>query len=231
MFSTINAYITNLIEAHPIDPFTDSVGAFLSHGSIFLPFLFLLIEEAGVPVPIPGDAVIAFIGYQISRGNISYAVSFILFLISVLAGSSILYYLSYRYGEKLVVMVGKYLHVNEKKLTLARSAFKEFGPIAIIFGRHIPGFRIPITIFAGLSEIKYKTFILCEFISVVLWIPIYLSIGERLGPKTVKLFHAHHWYFVIAAIPLLFFLGSYIYVKVKEFRQKRKHQRETKDSD
>jgi membrane protein DedA with SNARE-associated domain len=173
------------------------------------------LEESGIPIPIPGDIVIAYTGFQVSKGLIPYFAAFALLLFSVLLGSSILYYLSARYGNKLVTRFGFFLHINEKKLLIVEEKFRKYGPWVIIIGRHIPGFRIPITVFSGMSKITYKTFIISTFLSVIIWIPFYLSVGAKLGPKSAKLLHGHPEYFYFAAIPFVLFVIYLIYLRFK----------------
>lgn len=185
---------------------------FLTHQGAYALLVLLLIEEAGIPLPIPGDVVIAYTGYEVSRGNIPYIGAFLLLLIAVLIGSSILYYLSARFGQKIVLTFGRYIHLNEKKLLTVEEKFRKYGPWVIIFGRHVPGFRIPITVFAGMSKISYKTFIISTFISVIFWIPFYLALGQQLGPKTMQLLRGYNKYFLIALIPFIVFIGSLIYL-------------------
>lgn len=201
----------NFFESYQLEPFTDLVEAFLIHQGTYAPLLLLLLEEAGVPLPVPGDVVVAYTGYEVSRGNIPYIAAFLMLLIAVLIGSSILYYLSARFGQQIVLRFGHYIHLNEKKLLVVEEKFRKYGVWVIIFGRHIPGFRIPITVFAGMSDMTYKTFIGSTFISVIFWIPFYLAVGQSLGPKTMQLLKGHQQYFMIALIPFFIFIGSLLY--------------------
>lgn len=166
------------------------------------PMTLLFAEEGGFPLPLPGDLYIAYVGYQIHRGIIPYHVAFIVLMIGILCGSTILYFLSYYFGKNLVLRFGKYIHLNEKKLIYLEKKFRKYGALVIIFGRHVPGFRIPITIFAGLSKVKYSTFILSEAVSIIAWIAIFLQIGVKLGKNTNVLFHNHFSFLLIILIPL-----------------------------
>jgi membrane protein DedA with SNARE-associated domain len=195
----------------------DLIGFFLHNQGLIAPSLLLTLEESGVPLPVPGDVLVAYRGYQISQKLLSYQVAFISVLLPVLLGSSILYFLSYNFGEKLVLRIGKYLHFDEKKLVRVERYFKKYGILVIIIGRHIPGFRIPITIFSGISKISYPTFILSTFVSVVFWIAFYLSVGEKLGRKTIKLLHSSGHYFYLLIFPIL------ILIFLLYLRRRRKH--------
>jgi membrane protein DedA with SNARE-associated domain len=184
----------------------DYIEVFIKSQLTLAPVLLLTLEEAGIPVPIPGDIVIAFVGYQASLGKISYVAAFFILLTAVLTGSSILYYLSSHYGNRLVKRFGPYLHINEEKLHTVERQFKRFGPLVIIFGRHIPGFRIPITIFSGMSGVSFRTFFLSTIASVIIWIPVNLALGAKLGHRTVKLFEGHTEYFYLISIPFIVFI-------------------------
>ncbi len=197
------------------DSFKEWVMSLIREQPLLGPSVLLLIEEIGVPLPIPGDVYIAYAGYQVSKGTILYIPTLLVLLSSVLLGSSILYYISYRYGESLVLRFGKFIHLNERKLKFIEHKFRKFGPLVIIIGRHIPGFRIPVTVFSGISKVSYKTFILSEFISVFIWIVVFLKVGEQLGRKTLTLFHSNYGLLFILLIPIVltavtFFFGKFI---------------------
>lgn len=200
--------------------------ALLHQQAYLAPVLLLTAEEAGIPLPVPGDFVIAYIGYQVSKGVLPYAVAFLLLILTVLVGSSILYALSSRYGQRMVLQFGKYLHVDTQKLLTVEEKFKRYGPWVIILGRHIPGFRIPITIFAGMSRMRYRTFLLSTFISVIFWIALYLTIGKSLGAKTVSLLHAHHGYYLFVVVPLVICLLYVLYAVF--YKSKRTKEKERK---
>lgn len=214
--------ILSFIEHYTSEPFVEWVEKFLSNQGVFAPILLLFLEEAGIPLPVPGDVVLAYTGFQVSQRTIAYPVAFLSLLFAVLVGSSILYYFSSKYGQMIVLKLGKYIHLSEHKLIIVEEKFKRYGPWVIIFGRHIPGFRIPITVFAGMSEITYKTFIVSTFISIIFWIPFYLSLGERLGPRTMQLFKGHPSYFLIAIIPFIIFIGSVIRIRIRDVQYKEK---------
>jgi membrane protein DedA with SNARE-associated domain len=134
-------------------------------------------------------------------------------MFSILLGSSVLYYLSYFYGEPLVEKFGRFIHLNEKKLKYIERKFRQYGPLVIMIGRHIPGFRIPITVFSGVSRVKYKTFIISEFFSVLVWVLIFMQVGVKLGKRTMALFHNHDSLIFFLAIPVVLTIITLIFGK------------------
>lgn len=153
-------------------------------GSIFL----LFIEEAGIPLPIPGDVFVTYTGYRVINGDIPYFLAFVILLSAVMIGSSILYYISFRFGQVLIDKYAHILHLTPERLLYVEKKFKVFGPWVIIFGRHIPGFRLPITVFAGMSKMPFKSFFWSSFLSTVPWVLFNLQLGMRMGPRVGRLF-------------------------------------------
>jgi membrane protein DedA with SNARE-associated domain len=188
-----------------IDGLEDIIAGFLVHQTYLAPIILLVLEEIGVPLPF-ADIVIAYTGYQVAVGRIPYLFAFLILLMADIIGATILYLVARRYGKTIVSKFGKYIDLDMNKLDLVEGVFRKYGPIAIIIGRHIYGFKVPITLFSGISKMKYWVFALSVIVSDSFWIPFYLSLGRRLGPKTIKLFHAYHinhWFYLLVLIPII----------------------------
>lgn len=196
-----------------LDSLEDIVVGFFKIHPLVGPMTLLFAEEAGFPLPIPGDVYISWVGYQILRGVVSYHVAFITLMIGILGGSTILYIISFYLGKRIVLKFGKFIHLNEGKLIFLEKKFRQYGPLLIVFGRHIPGLRIPITIFSGISKVKYTTFIISEAISIVFWIVIFLQVGIKLGRHTTTLFHNHYSFLLLLAIPVTLTIFTIIFGK------------------
>ena len=184
-----------------LDKIQDFLANFLVHQIYLAPIILLTLEEIGVPLPF-ADVVIAYTGYQVAAGRIPYVVAYLVLLVSDMLGATILYLIAKHYGRKVIDRFGKYIDLDMKKFTTVEEKFRKYGPIAIIIGRHIIGFKIPITLFSGISKMRYRTFAVSVLISDSLWIAFYLSLGEKLGPKTLHLLHDHHWYALLFLFPI-----------------------------
>jgi membrane protein DedA with SNARE-associated domain len=172
-----------------LDEYVDGIQVTLQAHVVLAPLLLLLIEETGFPLLVPGDAIIAYVGYGLRQGG-STAMwqAFIIAVIAILIGSSILFYLSKRYGQLVIRLLARFMFIKQKHITRAEKLFARYGVWAIIIGRHIPGMRIPVTIFAASSGISYVKFILSTFVSTFGWVILYLEIGSRFGGNFIALF-------------------------------------------
>ena len=140
-------------------------------------FFFVLIEEAGIPIPVPGDSLVMLAGAK-QHKTLGYDVSMILISsIAVFAGCSILYFIIRHKGRPLLDKYGRYIHLNERRLAMLERWFARHGRLAIIFGRLIPGLRIPTTIMAGLSDVPYSEFAPTAAIAAIVWSVFYFWIG------------------------------------------------------
>jgi len=203
------------------DGLEDVVITFLAHQVYLAPIILLIVEEMGVPLPF-ADLVIAYTGYQVAIGKIPYIIAYIILLVSDVIGATILYLIARRYGKKLVDKFGKYIDLDMDKLNAVEGKFRKFGPLVIIVGRHIYGFKVPITIFSGISKMRYIVFLISLIISDSFWIPFYLSIGKKLGPKTMRLFHVYHvnhWYYLLILVPII--LALFPFFLMRKGKQKK----------
>ena len=198
---------------HLLDNFIDAIQIILQSHVVLAPLLFLLIEEMGVPLPVPGDAIIAYVGYNLSKsGTVTLWQAFFVAIFSILIGSSVLFFFARRWGQLAIRWLARFVFLKQSHVTKAEKLFNRYGVWAIIFGRHIPGLRIPITIFAASSGLSYLAFILSTFISTVAWVIFYLNVGSRFGGSLANLFRRDAFLTVAVFIAVVvIFLGLHIY--------------------
>lgn len=192
---------------------------FLNTHQLFASSLLLFIEEAGIPIPVPGDIIIAFIGFKFSLGHLNIFETFFSLLFSIILGSTVLYTISRTLGKTMLLKLSRYIGINEEKYNLIEKEFKKFGVFVIIFGRHIPGFRIPITIFSGIFQIGYIKFISSVTLTASLWIIFYLWVGKTLGKETITILHNHHGLQLFFLVPFGV-LALYLFFRFRKFSLK-----------
>lgn len=179
----------------------------------YLPgFGLLYLEESGVPLPAPGDVFVMFVGAHIPHHFFAWLFAWLGLILVVVLGATNLYFLSRRFGTRLVHSeLAEYVHLNPKRLAMAEAWFKRWGVLAIIFGRHIPGFRVPITVASGVFGVGWPTFAASVAVSTAIWAGVMLTLGITIGPRLALLLHAHGWvYFIWGAIVAVLILSVYV---------------------
>jgi membrane protein DedA with SNARE-associated domain len=161
------------------------LGLFHAHELTTL-FIAILVEESGIPIPIPGDALVTLAGTQTPH-TMGHALAVVgVSSLAIYLGSSLLFTVVHCGGRPLLMKYGKYVLLNEQRLARMERWFASRGRSGIIVGRLIPGLRIPTTIMAGLSGIAYSEFAFTMALAAVVWSAFYYIVGSVLG-RTVPL--------------------------------------------
>jgi len=178
----------------------------------FLPgFALLYLEESGVPLPAPGDVFVMYVGTRIPHTPVAWVAAWFGLVLSVVLGATNLYLISKRYGRRLAEsQFAEYVHLSHERLAKAEVWFKRYGVLAIIFGRHIPGFRVPITVAAGVFGVPYRVFAPSVAVSTAIWACVMLTLGVKFAPRLAVLLQAHSWVYLIwGAIVVALVAGIY----------------------
>jgi membrane protein DedA with SNARE-associated domain len=179
----------------------------------FLPgFALLYLEESGIPLPAPGDVFVMYVGIHVPHHLAAWIAAWLGLIVAVVLGATNLFLVSRKYGRRLVEsQFAEYVHLSHSRLARAERWFNRYGVLAIIFGRHIPGFRIPITVAAGIFQIRYPIFAASVAVSTAIWAGIVLIIGINYGPRLADLLRVHSFlYFVWGAIVLALVVSIFI---------------------
>ncbi len=206
-----------------IHQYAHLIEGFLHANFILAPLLLITVEEMGIPILVPGDAILAYTGALVKGAgpSVSMITATVIGILAVLIGSTILYFIAHRWGQLIVRKLGQFIFLKESQIDKAEALFAKYGVLTIILGRHIPGMRVPVTIFAATSGVKYSTFILSTFISAILWIFFWLSFGHHYGANIEHLVRAHTLpsFLILVGIILAFVLFHFI-GKLREKRHK-----------
>jgi len=147
-------------------------------------FAILLIEEAGVPLPIPGDI---FIGTASALPNSNYFPVVAVVVSATLIGSTILFTLSSKVANPLLLKFGPKIKITPEKIKKVEKWFEKYGGFTIVIGRLIPGLRIITPIVAGIFGVSYRTFWLYTALAAFIWANIYFLIGKFSGEILAQL--------------------------------------------
>jgi membrane protein DedA with SNARE-associated domain len=159
----------------------------------------LYLEESGIPLPVPGDFYVAFMGRLYAGSLPRMMLAWLGIIAVVIAGSTNLYWLSRRWGPALLghPIAGRLLLLNERRLEKARGWFDRWGVWAIIFGRHIPGFRIAITVIAATMGVPYRVFVPAVAISTAIWAALGLWLGATVGQAIGTVLFHRGWIYLL----------------------------------
>jgi membrane protein DedA with SNARE-associated domain len=178
--------------------------------------LLLYIEETGVPLPVPGDVYLVYLGRIASGSPPKLVLAWFAVVVVVVAGASNLYWASRRWGRRLLEnRIALAMHIEPERILRAEAWFARWGAVAIIFGRHVPGMRIPVTVVSGIFRVSYAIFVPSVAVSTAVWAAVWIWLGARFGPTLGRLIGQHRWTYIVAAAVVILVIS---YVAVRVFR-------------
>jgi membrane protein DedA with SNARE-associated domain len=137
-------------------------------------------ESAGLPIS--SEIVVPLGGALASQGKLNLILVVLVSSLANLAGSLIAFYLTRRYGERVVLSrVGRRLGLSRGHLRLSNRFFERFGLWAVFVGRLLPIIRTYISFPAGLSRIGYVRFTLATMAGAIPWNFALAYAGLKLG--------------------------------------------------
>jgi membrane protein DedA with SNARE-associated domain len=141
---------------------------------------FLMALESMI-APIPSEAVMPFVGFQVADGKWSLWLAVFATSAGSLIGSLISYYMGYYGGKPVVLKVGKYLLLDRHDLEITERFFqRRSGTLTLFISRFVPVVRHLISIPAGMGRMPVIPFCLATVIGATLWNGFLLACGMKL---------------------------------------------------
>jgi membrane protein DedA with SNARE-associated domain len=119
----------------------------------------ILLKEAGVPLPIPGDLVIIGAGASLAGDLPAAGVVLAVILVAGFVGASIQFFLFRSTLRRPLLAALERLGVSGARLQSLSDRFRSFGARAVAVTRMTPGVRIAVIPAAALAAIPYSVFL------------------------------------------------------------------------
>lgn len=161
--------------------------ALLERHALVVILVVILIEELGVPMPIPGDVMMMLAGIRAAEGVYPLWLVLLLQEAVTVVGTTGLFLLSERCGRPFVLRYGRFIHLTPAALDRAEGFLRRHGGGAIVLGRLTPGMRIFTPIAAGVLGMPYRVFLPSVAVGGGLYVLVFTLLGYFVGPQAVAL--------------------------------------------
>ena len=161
----------------PIELFSDLQMLVLRYGYLAL-FVLLMLEEAGIPLPVPGDLLIAYAGFLAAQGHMELDRRFRRVPGSRGAGRLHPLFAQLRWGRPAINRYGRILRLTPEKIQRAESFFWRRGRLAVIVGQLTPGLRTVTSIVSGLFAAPAQIFVPSTLVASAFWVAVFLLLGS-----------------------------------------------------
>ena len=192
----------------------EHIRQFLIHWGYWGVAAFLLLENAGVPLP--GETVLllaSVLAFKSHELRLPWII--VVGTIACTAGDNIGYLIGSAGGRPLLERWKNFFHVKDEHIHSAEELLHRYGPIAIFFARFIAGARIVAGPLAGVLRMHWKTFALFNFLGAVTWVTVIASIGYLFGSQLDRLLATVKHVELALLILLLIGLAVYLWRRKK----------------
>jgi membrane protein DedA with SNARE-associated domain len=159
----------------------DVLDILLSHGSIGLVVLALVV--AGLGLPVPEDIMLLAAGVLVYRGEVSYVGALAACAVGVIIGDTTIFLIARRLGPAALVRRPLRWLITPERRVKIEEMFRKRGKVIVFLGRHMAGLRAPIFAMAGINGIKLRDFWLYDGLGLCVSAPVVIGIGYVLADQ------------------------------------------------
>lgn len=183
----------------------------------------IILQEIGMPNPIPVELLVFFTGYLSYKGVLYLPFVIITAIGADIVGASILYLIFYTSGVFLIRKRPKWLHVSEKKIIQFREKINNGGWGSIFLFRLVSVTRGYAAIISGLLHVNLKIYVPTVIMAAVTWTGFYSILGFMLGPSSNKIFSIpeHFKYFLFAILFIVLSISIFVWLRNKHLNKKK----------
>jgi membrane protein DedA with SNARE-associated domain len=179
------------------------LAAVTAHAYLTL-FLAISVEEAGVPLPIPGDLIISYYGWRAAGDPFEIVRTILTCAAASTAGTQAPYWLARRFGRRVTRKVEFWLDIDPAKVDQLFERIDRHGFRAVVIARLIPGLRVAVSVVAGTAGVPVFAFTAGVFVAATIYWTLWVMVGVLLGPKVAEVLSPAYLRVIIIAIPVVF---------------------------
>ena len=157
----------------------DRVLSLISHYGYLVILLGVMLESAGVPLP--GETILIASGVLVQQGHLDLGDAIVFGILGAVMGDQIGYWVGREGGRPFVLRWGRYVFITPARLARAEAFFERHGGKAVFLARFISGLRVFGALVAGISRMRWTTFILYNVLGGAVWATAVVLLGYFLG--------------------------------------------------
>ena len=163
-------------------------------------FVGIALENMGIPLP--GETIVIVGGFLAGSGELNYWLVLASAIAGAVLGDNFGYWVGRTGGWQLLVSIGRIFRIQEYQLEEAKARYSQNAVKAVFFGRFITLLRIFAGPLAGITQMPYRQFLLCNFGGAAVWASTIVTLTFVLG-KAVPLEQIVSWVAQLGIVALL----------------------------
>jgi membrane protein DedA with SNARE-associated domain len=141
----------------------------------------LLVKEAGLPVPIPGDLIVIGLGVAAAEGRFVPIVALVAAIGASIVGGCVQFAMVRGPARRGLLAMLKRFGVGEDRIDRQAERFRRGGPVAVAVARMTPGVRIVAVAAAALAALPFGAFVSGLAIGNAVFIAGHFGLGMAFG--------------------------------------------------
>jgi membrane protein DedA with SNARE-associated domain/rhodanese-related sulfurtransferase len=187
--------------------------AFFVHYAYGILFLWVLVEQLGIPIPsIP---VLLTAGTLSATHELHASYALVVVLAACVVADSVWYMLGRRYGSRILTLLCRFSFEASTCVVKTEGYFTRRGPVTLLFAKFVPGLSTVAAPIAGQTGMPYGRFVMYDLAGSIIWAEAYLLAGRFFGDvakKSAPFFHLlSHFAFAIFVLMVLGFMGYRVF--------------------
>jgi len=156
--------------------------AFIYNYGYLAIFLLIFAQEIGIPIPVPNELVLMFIGYLSLKGVLLLPFIIILAFLADFIGTNLLYMLFFFFGNYIINHKWRWFPLSKKRIISFSERINKGNKLTIYLCRFTPFVRGYVSVVTGLTRIKPSKYLPITFITAAVWSIMFVIIGRLIGP-------------------------------------------------
>jgi membrane protein DedA with SNARE-associated domain len=203
----------------PLPGFLAPVGKYLSEYGYWAIFLFVMLEDFGVPLP--GETILIAGAIDAGTGRLNIVAVGVIGFAAAVAGDNIGFAIGHFGGRALALRWGKYVFLTEERLSKTERFFDTHGGKIITIARFAEGLRQLNGIIAGISGMYWLRFVAFNALGAALWVGCWVSVGYYGGQHITAIYDYITRYSLYALIGAAVALVIWVALRLRRRRRGR----------
>lgn len=199
----------------------DFITGWIETGGLLAVGLLMILEN--VFPPIPSELIVPLAGFQAAQGSFSLVALLIVATLGSTLGTLLWYGLARLWGHdrflRFIDRHGFWLTLSREEAERAMDWFHRYGPLAVFLGRLVPTVRTLISVPAGLSEMRFPTFLAYTAAGSAAWIAILAGAGYLLEENYERV---EQWVNPVSTLVVIGIVALYLFRLVQGLRKRRR---------
>jgi membrane protein DedA with SNARE-associated domain/rhodanese-related sulfurtransferase len=197
--------------------------AFFVHYAYLIIFLWVLVEQIGIPIP--SVPVLLTAGTLSATHRVSWIAITLAMLLACIVADSVWFALGRRYGNSVLKLLCRFSFEASTCVSKTEGYFTRRGAVTLLFAKFVPGLSTVAAPIAGQTGMTYARFLAWDLAGSFIWGEAFILAGRFFGDLAKKSapFFAWlgHFAIVIFVLMVLGFLAHRIWKQRKFLQQVR----------